>query len=49
MWTCLLRVQVLERGARHVLGQADGLVADLDGVQDDVFELVLGVAGAELA
>ncbi len=41
-------VEVGEGGARHVLCQADGLVPDLDGVEDNVFELVFGVAGAEL-
>ena len=46
--TYLFRVEVGEGGARHVLGEADGLVPDLDGVEDDVFELVFGVAGAEL-
>ncbi len=44
----LFRVEVGEGGARHVLCQADGLVPDLDGVEDDVFKLVFGVAGAEL-
>jgi len=32
-----------------MLGEAHGLVADADGVQDDVLELVLCVAGAVLA
>ena len=33
----------------HVLCQGHGLVPDGDGVLDDVLELVLCVAGAELA
>lgn len=45
----LLWVQVCNVGARHVLCEADGLVADLDCVLDDILELVFGVAGAELA
>jgi len=45
----LFWVEVRDGGAWHVFCQADGFVADLDGVQDDVLELVFGVAGAELA
>lgn len=41
-------VEILFRVSRHVLRQPHGLVAKGDGVLDDVFELVLGVAGAEL-
>ena len=49
MHAYLFRIEVGEVGARHVLGEPDGPVADLDSVQDDVLELVPGVAGAELA
>lgn len=46
---CLLRVEISFLVAGHVLRQGHGLVADGYGVLDDVLELVLGVAGAELA
>lgn len=44
----LFWVEILLLVARHVFGEAHGLVAEGDGVVDDVLELVLGVAGAEL-
>lgn len=45
----LLGVEVAVVVAGHVLGEGHGLVADGDGMLDDVLELVLRVAGAELA
>jgi hypothetical protein len=47
--TCFFRIQVVDVGARHVLGQADGLEAEGDGAEDDGLEGVDGVAGAEFA
>lgn len=44
----LFGVEILLFVARHVLGQGHGGVADGDGMLDDVLELVLGVARAEL-
>ena len=45
----LLWVQVLEAISRHVFGQGHGLEAEGYGVFYDVLQLVLCVAGAELA
>lgn len=42
-------VQVLEAVSRHVLCETHGRVPETDGVLDYVFELVFGVARAELA
>lgn len=44
----LLRIQIIETGARHVLREAHGGEAFCDGGFDNVFQLVLGVTGAEL-
>ena len=41
-------VEVFQGCSRHVLCQTYRLVSDCDGVFDDIFELVLCVAGAEL-
>lgn len=45
----LLRVEVLELIPRHMLGQAHGLEAERYGTLDNLLQLVLCVARAELA
>lgn len=49
LWFYLFWVEISRVVARHVLGEAYGLISDGYRMLDDVLELVFCVAGAELA